>query len=161
MSLIPRFFGGQSRRTNNTFDPNSLVDMFDPFQDFPFTSTSLYADLANETTAFVNTRIDWKESSEAHVFTADLPGLKKEDVKVEMEGGRVLQISGEKSKEKEEKKKDDIWHRVERFNGKFFRLPENAKVDQAKANMENGVLTVTVPKEEAKELDVKAVEITV
>ena len=63
--------------------------------------------------------------------------------------------------EKEEKK--DTWHRVERSNGKFlrrFRLPENAKTDQIKAAMENGVLTVIVPKVEAKKPDVKTIEIS-
>ena len=52
---------------------------------------------------------------------------------------------------------------MERSSGKFmrsFRLPENAKVDQVKASMENGVLTVTVPKEEIKKPDVKAIEIS-
>lgn len=104
-----------------------------------------------ETSAFANAQIDWKENPEAHLFTADLPGLKKEEVKVEMEEGWVLQISGEKSREKEEK--NDTWHRIERSSGKFqrrFRLPENAKVDEVKASMENGVLTVTVPKEQVK-----------
>ncbi|KAJ8639046.1 hypothetical protein MRB53_015740 [Persea americana] len=107
-------------------------------------------------------RIDWKETPEAHVFKADLPGLKKEEVKVEMEEGRVLQISGEKSREKEEK--NDKWHRIERSSGKFqrrFRLPENAIVDEVKASMENGVLTITVPKEQVKQLDVKAIDISV
>ena len=160
MSLIPSFFGG--RRTN-VFDPFSS-DLWDPFQGFPFTSTALSAprsEFANETAAIANTRIDWKETPEAHVFKADLPGLKKEEVKVEVEEGRVLQISGERSKEKEEK--NDTWHRVERSSGKFlrrFRLPENAKVDQVKASMENGVLTVTVPKEEVKKPDVKAIDIS-
>ncbi|KAL9388819.1 hypothetical protein Peur_017424 [Populus x canadensis] len=161
MSLIPStLFGG---RRSNIFDPFSL-DIWDPFQDFPFTSTAISAprsEFANETTAFANTRIDWKETPEAHVFKADLPGLKKEEVKVELEEGRVLQISGERSKEREEK--NDKWHRVERSSGKFlrrFRLPENAKLDQVKAKMENGVLTVTVPKEEVKKPDVKAIEIT-
>ena len=50
-----------------------------------------------------------------------------------------------------------------RSNGKFlrqFRLPKNEKVDQVKASMENGVLTVTVPKEEVKKPDVKAIDIS-
>uniref|UniRef100_A0A1U7Y675 Class I heat shock protein n=2 Tax=Nicotiana sylvestris TaxID=4096 RepID=A0A1U7Y675_NICSY len=88
-------------------------------------------------------------------------GLKKEEVRVEIEEDRVLQISGERNVEKEEK--NDTWHRVERSSGKFmrrFRLPENAKMDQVKAAMENGVLTVTVPKEEVKKPDVKSIEIT-
>ena len=73
----------------------------------------------------------------------------------------MLQISGERNVEKEEKK--DTWHRVERSSGKFlrkFRLTKNAKKDQIKASMENGVLTVTVPKVEVKKPDVKAIEIS-
>ena len=95
------------------------------------------------------------------MFKADLPGLNKEEVKVEVEDDRMLQISGERMVEKEEKK--DTWHRVERSSGKFlrrFRLPENAKMDQIKASMENGVLTVTVPKVEVKKPDVKSIEIS-
>nr|GMD35885.1 18.1 kDa class I heat shock protein-like [Ipomoea batatas] len=114
-----------------------------------------------ETSAFANARIDWKETPEAHVFKADLPGLKKEEVKVEVEEGRVLQISGERSREQEEK--NDKWHRVERSSGKFlrrFRLPENVKMDEVKASMENGVLTVTVPKVEAKKPEIKAIDIS-
>ncbi|XP_019059592.1 PREDICTED: class I heat shock protein-like [Tarenaya hassleriana] len=64
----------------------------------------------------------------------------------------ILKISGERAKEKEEK--NEMWHRVERTSGNFlrrFRLQENAKVDEVKASMENGVLTVTVPKVEDKE----------
>ncbi|KAF3443519.1 hypothetical protein FNV43_RR13203 [Rhamnella rubrinervis] len=155
MSLIPSFFGG--RRTN-TFDPFSL-DVWDPFKDLPILRSSLsssFPELSRENSAFVNTRIDWKETPEAHVFKADVPGLRKEEVKVEVEDDRVLQISGERNVEKEDK--NDTWHRVERSTGKFmrrFRLPENAKMDQIKAGMENGVLTVTVPKEEQSAQRVK------
>ncbi|KAI9121614.1 hypothetical protein K1719_008647 [Acacia pycnantha] len=155
MSLIPSFFGG---RRSIVFDPSSL-DVWDPFKDFPFPS-SLSTSSPNNS-AFVNTRIDWKETPEAHVFKADLPGLKKEEVKVEIEDDGVLQISGERNFEKEDK--NDTWHRVERSSGKFmrrFRLPENAKMDQVKASMENGVLTVTVPKAEVKKPDVKAIQIS-
>ncbi|XP_043690967.1 17.8 kDa class I heat shock protein-like [Telopea speciosissima] len=158
MSLIPSFFGG--RRTIS--DPFSM-DIWDPFDNFPF-STSLSvprSQVSNETAAFANARIDWKETPEAHIFKADLPGIKKEEVKVEMEEGRVLQISGERSKEQEEK--SEQWHQVERSSGKFlrrFRLPENAEINQVKAAMENGVLTVTVPKEEVKKAEVKTIEIS-
>ncbi|KAI3772272.1 hypothetical protein L6452_03454 [Arctium lappa] len=118
-------------------------------------------DASRDTSAFVNTRVDWKETPEAHVFNADLPGIKKEEVKVEVEDDRILQISGERNVEKEDK--NDTWHRVERSSGKFtrrFRLPENAKLDEVKASMENGVLTITVPKEEVKKPDVKSIQIT-
>lgn len=95
------------------------------------------------------------------MFKADVPGLKKEEVKVEVEEGNVLQISGERSRDKEEK--NDTWHRVERSSGKFmrrFRLPENAKMEEVKASMDNGVLTVMVPKAEVKKPEVKAIEIS-
>ncbi|KAM0953454.1 putative small heat shock protein HSP20 [Dioscorea sansibarensis] len=152
-------------RRSNIFDPFSL-DLWDPFEGFPsfFNSAPLSVPRPNfsgDTAAFAGARIDWKETPEAHVFKADLPGVKREEVKVEVEEGRVLQISGERSKEKEEK--SERWRRVERSSGKFmrrFRLPENAKVDKVKATMENGVLTVTVPKEKVKKPEIKSIEIT-
>ncbi|KAF0914029.1 hypothetical protein E2562_026407 [Oryza meyeriana var. granulata] len=156
-------------RRSNVFDPFSL-DLWDPFDGFPFGSGSssggsLFPSFprgaSSETAAFVGARIDWKETPEAHVFKADVPGLKKEEVKVEVEDGNILQISGERNKEQEEK--TGTWHRVERSSGKFlrrFRLPDNAKPEQIKASMENGVLTVTVPKEEATKPDVKSIQIS-
>ncbi|KAI3514154.1 hypothetical protein L1887_12473 [Cichorium endivia] len=155
MSIIPSFFG---RRRSNIFDPFSL-DVWDPFDGI--LNTSIIPTGNHETSAFVNAKIDWKETPEAHVFKADLPGLKKEEVKVELQEGKILQISGERRREKEEK--NDKWHRMERSSGKFvrqFRLPDNTKVDQVKAKMENGVLTVTVPKQEVKKPEVKAIDIS-
>ncbi|VVA92612.1 unnamed protein product [Arabis nemorensis] len=72
-----------------------------------------------------------------------------------------IKISKTRSKETEEK--NDTWHRLERASGKFmrrFRLPENAKVEEVKATMENGVLTVTVPKTPEKKPEVKAIDIS-
>ncbi|XP_078171330.1 18.1 kDa class I heat shock protein-like [Carex rostrata] len=145
-------------------------NIFDPFDGFPF-NQSLFSfprpssslSFPSDTSAFATAHIDWKETPEAHVFKADLPGIKKEEVKVEVEveEGNVLQISGERTRENEDK--TDTWHRVERSSGKFlrrFRLPENAKMDQIKAAMENGVLTVTVPKEEVKKPEVKSIDIS-
>ncbi|ONI00071.1 hypothetical protein PRUPE_6G066400 [Prunus persica] len=157
MSIIPNF------RRSSIFDPFSL-DLWDPFKDFQFPSSSslsTFPEFSRENSAFLNTRIDWKETPEAHVFKADIPGLKKEEVKVEVEDDRVLQISGERNVEKEDK--NDKWHRVERSSGKFlrrFQLPENAKVNEIKAAMENGVLSVTVPKTEVKKPHAKAIEIS-
>ncbi|KAH0638974.1 hypothetical protein KY285_035560 [Solanum tuberosum] len=152
MSLIPTFFGG---RRCNIFDPFSL----DLWEGFPI-STNVPSS-AREISAFANAKIDWKETPEAHTFKVDIPGIKKEEVKVEVEQGRILQISGERSREQEEK--NDQWHRMERSSGKFirrFRLPENTKTGEIKAAMENGVLTVTVPKQEEKKHEVKAIDIS-
>ncbi|KAK4416736.1 class I heat shock protein [Sesamum alatum] len=135
MSLIPSVFG----RRSSVLDPFSL-DLWDPFRDWPVSSS-------DETSQLAATRIDWKETPEAHVFKADVPGLKKEEVKVEVEDGNVLQISGERSVRRGEERH-------------MAPLPENAKMDQIKASMENGVLTVTVPKEEVKQPEVKAIEIS-
>ncbi|NP_001148397.1 16.9 kDa class I heat shock protein 1 [Zea mays] len=150
-------------RRSSVFDPFS-VDLFDPF-DSMFRSIvppSLSSSAASETAAFASARIDWKETPEAHVFKADLPGVKKEEVKVEVEDGNVLLISGQRSREKEDK--GDKWHRVERSSGQFvrrFRLPENAKTEEVRAALENGVLTVTVPKAEVKKPEVKSIQISV
>ncbi|XP_021720879.1 17.4 kDa class I heat shock protein-like [Chenopodium quinoa] len=157
MSLIPSFFGN---RKTNVFDPFSL-DTWDPFDGILTSALANVPSSARETSQFASTRVDWKETPEAHVFKVDLPGLKKEEVKVEVEEGRILQISGERSKEQEEK--NDKWHRVERSSGKFlrrFRLPENTKMDEVKADLDNGVLTVTISKVEEKKPEVKSIDIS-
>ncbi|KAI3470825.1 hypothetical protein Pfo_027488 [Paulownia fortunei] len=165
MSMIPSFFG---RRSNSGFDPFSL-EAWDPFEGWPFNSNfrQLSDDLrsnfpsSSETASFSHAMVDWRETPSAHVFKADVPGLRKEEVKVELEDDRILQIRGERKREMEQK--GDTWHRVERSSGHFvrrFRLPENAKVEEMKASMDNGVLTVTVPKVDGKKPDIKSIDIS-
>jgi len=98
--------------------------------------------------------------ADCEILCSWVPGLQKEDVKVTLEGDRTLQISGERTREQE--KKTDTWHRVERSHGKFlrrFRLPDNANVESVNAKVENGVLTVTVPKTKKAEPEVRVVNI--
>src|SRR5467141_1139307 len=91
---------------------------------------------------------DITEDDRKYVIKAELPELKKEEVKVTVENG-VLTISGERKFEKEEKKKK--YHRVERGYGTFMRnfaLPDDADGNKVKAEFKNGLLTVHLPKSE-------------
>ena len=79
------------------------------------------------------------------VVSAELPGLNKEDVKVEVTADGLI-IQGERKREHEEDRGGV--HRSERSYGSFYRsipLPEGANIEQAKAQFNNGVLEVRVP----------------
>ena len=93
--------------------------------------------------------VDIHETDEMFTVEADLPGIDKDNVKVDVESGTLV-ISGERKYEKEEKKENI--HRIERSFGRFsrsFSLPSYVDTSKVKARMENGVLKVELPKQEA------------
>jgi HSP20 family protein len=103
--------------------------------------------------------IDVFEKDNRLVTKIDLPGMKKEDVKVEVTDGQ-LAISGERKRETEEKGKE--FYRCERDYGSFYRrvpLPEGATVDDVKATFTDGVLEVSVPLPARPEAKVHTIEI--
>jgi HSP20 family protein len=95
-----------------------------------------------------NPTVDVSEDKESVIIKAEMPGMKKEDVKISVQDN-VLTLKGEKKQEKEEKDKN--YHRIERSYGSFcrsFQLPTSVKTDKIKANYKDGVLSVTLPKTE-------------
>lgn len=91
-------------------------------------------------------QVDISEDEKEYLVKADLPEMKKEEIKVNFENG-LLTISGERKTEKEEKKKK--YHRIERSYGKFervFTLPEDADASKLAAEFKDGVLRVHMPK---------------
>ncbi|AKI97320.1 Hsp20/alpha crystallin family protein [Kosmotoga pacifica] len=103
--------------------------------------------------------VDIYETDDSIVIEMDVPGIKKNDLKIKLEDG-ILTISGEKKYEKKEKSKS--YHLIERGFGSFsrsFRVPDTIDHTKIKANYDNGVLKIELPKkEEAKK---EAVEIKI
>jgi HSP20 family protein len=94
-------------------------------------------------------QVDIIENDKEYLIKADLPEMKKDEVKVTMENG-VLCISGERKTEKEEKNKR--YHRIERSVGSFeraFMMPEDANANKIAAEFKDGVLKVHLPKSPA------------
>lgn len=115
----------------------------------------------SEATLFKGTwspAVDISEDNNNFYLNLELPGMKKEDVKVKYEEN-LLTVTGEKKAEREEK--DVNFHRVERSYGKFersFRVPTRIVSDKIDADFANGILTITLPKAEEvkpKEIEVK------
>ena len=92
--------------------------------------------------------VDISETNDAYLIKGEIPGVKKDDVKVTVQDG-MLTIQGERKQEKEEKGKK--FHRVECSYGSFmlsFRVPDDADEKNVKAEFKDGMLNVTLPKSE-------------
>ena len=109
---------------------------------------------------------DWQpsvnisETEKAYLIKADLPEVKKEDIKVSFDN-RVLTIEGERRQEKKEK--TEKMHRVESSYGRFYRsftMPEDADLEHVEAVHRDGALSLTVPKSEAKQSKPQQVKVS-
>lgn len=123
------------------------------FEDFP-TTLRVFEDAVNRMFSDSLAARPWTpavdivENEDELVLTADVPGVKMEDVDIRLEDG-TLTISGSRKFEQEEKKAG--YHRLERAYGNFqraFSLPESVDAEKVSAKFENGVLKIVLPKKE-------------
>lgn len=130
------------------------LDVWNPFNtlsDFDHLFGTALAPLRSngKSAAFFSPATDVEETENSYLFHVDLPGLKKEDIKIEFKEG-VLSITGERKTESESKAEKR--HFVERSYGRFERvysLGNLVDADRIEAEYREGVLKVTVPKAEA------------
>lgn len=113
---------------------------WDPFREMaPFPTV-------DDRTIALAPAFDVKETKDAYVFKADLPGIQEKDLEVTMTGNR-LNVSGKRDEEREEK--GERYYTYERNYGSFsrsFTLPDGTDVEHLRASLESGVLTISVPK---------------
>ncbi|MGN0709783.1 MAG: Hsp20/alpha crystallin family protein [Anaerovoracaceae bacterium] len=125
--------------------PSIFDDFFnDDFDNFP----SVFPEVRRSPMM----KSDVKELDNAYQLEMDLPGFRKEDVKMQLKDG-VLNISAETNRNNDEKDKDGKYIRRERFEGtcsRSFYVGKDVSQDDIKAKFDDGVLTVTVPKAEKK-----------
>jgi HSP20 family protein len=146
-----------------TRDPFALLRQMrtdvDRWFDEPFRSMWRWPSRPEVAETFWSPTIDVFEKDNRLITKVDLPGLKKEDVKVEVTDSQLV-ISGERKREIEEKK--DNVYRSEREYGSFYRsvpLPEGVKVEDVKATFSNGVLEVSMPVPPRAEAKARSIEI--
>lgn len=144
------------------------MQLWNPFQEFENMLERYSKSGASNLGKQLNTELsfaDWapsvdiEEEDNRYLIKADLPGVDKKDIDVKLENG-VLSIRGEKQTESETGKGTKR-HRTERFHGSFarsFTLPDAVKADKVDASYKDGVLSLTIPKEEEakpKSIDIK------
>lgn len=124
----------------------------------PFREISPLAPLGQGAPTFAPA-FDVKETKDAYLFHADVPGIQDKDLDVTLTGNR-LTLSGRRVAEKEEQ--NDRYYTYERSHGSFtrsFTLPDGADLEHLRAGLDQGVLTVTVPKKpdvQSKKVAIKA-----
>jgi HSP20 family protein len=120
---------------------------FNPFflGEFPFLNRMGSGEIHSLTVADWSPEVDISEDDHGYLLKADLPEMRKDDVRVTVEDG-ILNVSGERKTEKEDQKRK--FHRIERSFGTFrrsFTLPEDADSTKVTADFRDGVLKVHLP----------------
>ena len=129
--------------------PTSLSPVVEPFRLMrDFLRWDPYRDnqTVPEQGAYFLPSFDVKETAEAYLFTADMPGIRDEDLDIDLTGNR-LTVKGHR--ESQIKSEGETFHLVERASGTFtrsFTLPEEVDANEVKADLKQGVLTLTIPK---------------
>jgi len=127
---------------------NQLGERLSSFFEGKDDSSSITGELFSKENPEWKPACDITEDDNEYLVTADLPEVKKDEVKVNIDNG-VISISGERKTESEKKDKKKKYHRIERSYGSYqrsFRLPENVKEDEVQAEFNDGVLRVHLPK---------------
>ena len=124
------------------FPHSRSMDLYRPFRDLENLERSLFSG------GLVGFQTDIRDTGDAYVLEADLPGVKKEDIHIDIDGDR-LSISAQRSSGREEKDQDGNYIRCERSYGSFSRSFDISGVrsEDITAAYENGVLTLTMPKQ--------------
>lgn len=141
------------------FNPFNSPARFDPFRNDDWLRSFWMSPLAGDMEAAPQIKINLTENDKSYSVRAEIPGVKKEDIKVNVDGNMVS-ISAEVKQEKEEKKGEKIIRR-ECYQGSSCRsFSLDSKVDESKAQAkyDNGILELTLPKKNgngAKQLQVK------
>jgi HSP20 family protein len=127
-----------------TVDPFAMMRRLSEEMDRAFGSTFGLARSMGQTGIW-SPAIEVRERDNTLEITAELPGLTKDDVKLQVTHEQIV-IEGEKKREEE--KKEEGYHRTERVYGRFYRaipLPDGADPEKAKAEFKDGVLRATIP----------------
>ena len=127
------------------------LSVYDPFAEvFPELFRGLMAPARGKETQALEIKVDVKESPGDYTVHAEMPGVAKDDIHVEVEGNRVS-ITGEVKRESEQKEGERVL-RSERFYGsvaRSFVLANDIDESKAEAKFDNGILTLTLPKKTA------------
>ena len=131
------------QRRNNAFDPFEVLKDFQTDLDRFFTAAPL---ASKNWDSGLNPQVEVTEKDQEYIVHADLPGMKREDFDITVEGNRFI-LRGERKEETKEDKKG--YHYSERRYGSFaraFALPADIDSEKVKASYKNGVLEVLLPK---------------